>query len=446
MKSENFTETAFTKPGGLGSPVTITHHVYRTNHGGIVQGWTTAKHGKPAAVVTQRSTFNHDVDSVIGFLRWGDPKLTHGVKSWDKGAAEIGYTFNWFYVDSRHTAYYVSGQDPIRAKGADPNLPTWGDGQADWRGFLSPKRHVHETDPKQGFFVSWNNKPAPGFSAADDQYGYGPVYRSQMLVDALKHEISLTHHKLTRADVVRAMETAASRDLDGLTVLPQLLGYTTGHHEPKGVATMLRTLHSWYADGAHRKRKTPSHPQYEHHAAVAIMDELVPNLIESVYNPLLSSGGVGGQGSTGGATTPGYAILPMQFVNTPNSGDAHLGSAYDAGWEGYLEKTLRQLRGQHPADPFTSVITRHWCGGGPATCRVAINQALRKTYRTLRRENATTKVSRWTTNSALKADSATSMPEYDAIGFRAIGVMTQPLINWQNRPTFQQVVQFYSHR
>ena len=33
-------------------------------------------------------------------------------------------------------------------------------------GFLPSSKHVHETDPKQGFFVSWNNKPAPGFSAS----------------------------------------------------------------------------------------------------------------------------------------------------------------------------------------------------------------------------------------------------------------------------------------
>ena len=59
----------------------------------------------------------------------------------------------------------------------------------------------------------------------------------------------------------------------------------------------------------------------------------------------------------------------MQFVNTPNSGDAHLGSAYDGGWEGYMQKTLQQLRGKHPADPFTSVITAHWCHGGPGSCR-----------------------------------------------------------------------------
>ena len=107
------------QPGGPGAPATINHHIYLTRHG-VVQGWTTADHGKPVAVVNQRSTFNHDVDSVVGFLRWGEPKLTHSVASWEKGAARIDYTFNWFYVDSQHDAYYVSGQDPIRAKGVEP--------------------------------------------------------------------------------------------------------------------------------------------------------------------------------------------------------------------------------------------------------------------------------------------------------------------------------------
>jgi hypothetical protein len=38
------------------------------------------------------------------------------------------------------------------------------------------------------------------------------------------------------------------------------------------------------------------------------------------------------------------------------------------------------------------------------------------------------------------------MPQFDAITFRALGVETQPNIDWQNRPTFQQVVQFPAHR
>ncbi|HVW81685.1 MAG TPA: penicillin acylase family protein [Mycobacteriales bacterium] len=450
MTAEDFTENALTKPGGLGAPVSIDHKIYLTRHG-VVQGWTTV-HGQPVAVVNQRSTYNHDIDSVAGFLQWGDPKQTYSVRSWERGAAKIQYTFNWFYVDDKHAAYYVSGRDPIRAAGANPNLPTWGTGKAEWQGFLPPSRHVHETDPKQGFFVSWNNKPAPGFSAADDQYGYGPTYRSQMLVAQLKHQIRITHHKLTRADVVKAMETAASQDLDGLTVLPQLLAYEKGQHHSRGVARMLRVLAAWHATGAHRRRANPSAPRYKDHAAVAIMDELEPALIEAVYDKLLGAGGIGGQGSTGGAVVPGYNILPMQFVNTPNSGDAHLGSAYEGGWEGYMQKTLQQLRGQQPADPFTSVITSKWCGGGPSTCASAIGKALTSVYRTLEAENGTPDVAKWAVNSALLADRKTtgdkheSMPEYDAIHFRPLGIVGQPFPNWQNRPTFQQVIQFPAHR
>jgi acyl-homoserine lactone acylase PvdQ len=452
MQKETFTESAVPHPGGPGAPVTLTHTIYLTRHG-VVQGWTKAGHGKPVAVVNQRSTFHHDVDSVVGFLRWGEPSLTHSVASWEKGAANIGYTFNWFYVDSRHAAYYVSGRDPVRGKRVDPNLPTWGTGKAEWRGMLPASRHVHQTDPKQGFFVSWNNKPAPGFSAADDQYGYGPTYRSQLLVDQLKHQLRVHHHRLTRADVVRAMETAASQDLDGVTVAPQLLAYEKGSHHSKGVRTMLAVLRHWMTHGAHRKKPKPSAAQYQAHSAVAIMDELEPRLIEAVYNRLLrKGGGITGSGSTGGASTPGYAILPMQFVNTPNSGGAHLGSSYDGGWEGYMQKTLQQLRGRHPADRFTSVITSRWCTSGPASCRAAITKALTATYRALKKVNGSSNVASWTKDSALADDEASSgnsnetMPQYDAIGFRALGVETQPNIDWQNRPTFQQVIQFPAHR
>ena len=38
------------------------------------------------------------------------------------------------------------------------------------------------------------------------------------------------------------------------------------------------------------------------------------------------------------------------------------------------------------------------------------------------------------------------MPEFDSIGFRALGLVGQPNIDWQNRPTFQQVVEFPRHR
>ena len=156
--------------------------------------------------------------------------------------------------------------------------------------------------------------------------------------------------------------------------------------------------------------------------------------------------GVGPVGSNGGATALGYNILPMPFVNTPNSGGQHLGSAYDGGYEGYLQKTLTQLRGQSPPAPFTSVITSRWCGSGPASCGTAVDAALARTYTALVAANGgSTNVASWTASTASKAAGQT-MPQFDAIAFRALGIVGQPTIDWQNRPTFQQVVQFPRHR
>jgi hypothetical protein len=441
MTHETFDETVMPKPGGQGAPGQLNHDVYLTRHG-VVQGWTTAG-GKPVAVVTQRSTYGHEVDSVVGFLGWGRPSVTHDVNSWMAGASKIEYTFNWFYADNRDIGYYTSGRDPVRPSNVDPALPTWGDGRSEWQGFLSAAKHVHQVNPAQGFFVSWNNKPAPGFSAADDQYGYGQVFRSLLLTAQVK--AALARGKITRSRLVQAMETAASQDLDGVTVMPLLLSEIGNRAEPAGVGAMLAQLRGWIADGAHRHKNAPGDSQYAHAAAVAISDELMPRLIRALYDPILAGGGLGTVGSNGGAETSGYAVLPMQWVNTPNSGGAHLGSAYDGGYESYVVSTLEQLLGRHPADGFGTAITSRECAGGPSTCAQTIDAALQATYDALVQANGSSDVASWTASTDSKAAGQT-MPQFDAIHFRALGIVGQPDIDWQNRPTFQQVIQFPRHR
>lgn len=445
MTHETFTETAVPKPGGLGAPTVIEHDIYRTRHG-IVQGWTTADGGKPVAVVNQRSTYDHEVDSVVGFIHWADPGLTHDAASWTAGAAQIGYTFNWFYADDHDIAYYNSGLDPVRPSGVDPNLPTWGTGQAEWQGFLPDNGHPQTIDPSSGILTSWNNKQAPKFSASDSQYGYGDVFRVQMLDTQIARQLADHGGKLTRANLVQAMETAASQDLDGLTTLPELLPYLASRTEPAGVRQMLGVLDTWNAAGDHRRKAASGDAQYADHSAVAIMDVLQENLIRAMFDPILAAGGISGVGSTGGAAARGYAALPMQWVNSPNSGGAHLGSAYDGGYESYVLKVLRQLRGEPVAQPFGSVITSRVCGSGPESCPAAFDRALTDTYNTLVQANGgSTDVSSWKATPDTNAAGQT-MPRYDAIGFRQIGIVGQPDIDWQNRPTFQQVVEFPRHR
>jgi acyl-homoserine lactone acylase PvdQ len=438
MQQENFTEVGIPKAGGQGAPAVITHTLFITGHG-VVQGWTTAG-GQPVAVVNQRSTFNHELDSAIGFLDWADPSVTHDAASWMVGASEIDYTFNWLYVDTRDIAEFTSGLDPLRPSNLDPNLPTWGTGNAEWQGWLAPSDHPHTTDPTSGLIVSWNNKPAPGFSAADSTYSYGPLYRSMTLVDELHHQLTLHGGKLTRANVVSAMQVGAVTDFDGRYLVPELASYMSGVALPPTDAAMLAQLQSWAAGGALRRRAKPGDAEYADAAGVAIMDELEPRLIRAFFDPIFAAGGVG---SYAGADDR-YSIVPMEWVNTPNNDGGRLGSAYDdPGWAGHELRLLRQLQHQPVGQPFSPGVNARVCGpGGAADCLGAVVNALNATYAAMVSANGgSTNVSAWTQDTATHS-AGQNMPAFDDIGFQAVGVVGQPNIDWQNRPTFQQVVSF----
>jgi hypothetical protein len=208
------------------------------------------------------------------------------------------------------------------------------------------------------------------------------------------------------------------------------------------VQAMLDQLRTWVSSGALRRKAAATDTQYASAAAVAIMDELWPRLIQAVFDPLFAAGGV--QGSGGTAT--GYTVFPMKFEDTPNGGGAHHGSAYQSGWDGYLQKILGQVQGAQVAQPFPAEVISQVCGGGLAACPAAIDQALASAYQALVSANGgSADVASWTQDAATAAGGQT-MPVYDQVQFAAIGVVGQPAIDWQNRPTFQQVAQFPAHR
>jgi hypothetical protein len=221
-----------------------------------------------------------------------------------------------------------------------------------------------------------------------------------------------------------------------------LLAETAGRPEPAGVQAMLGQLRSWLADGALRRKAAPGDAQYAHAAAVAIMDELWPRLVRAVFDPLFAAGSV----SSYQGMASGYGAFPMEFENTPDGGGAHHGSAYQDGWDGYLVKILDQLQGQPVAQPFPAAVTGQVCGGGLATCPAAIDQALAGTYQApVTANGGSTSVPGWTQDTATQSAGVT-MPAYDDIVFQAVGIVGQPAIDWQNRPTFQQVASFPAHR
>jgi len=428
MNAYTHTETADPNVTGVNTssppdsqlePKSIDFSVLRTRHG-IVQLRTTVK-GRPVAVVLQRSTYGHEVDSALGFQRLMQPSYVHGPKDFQHAVSAIDYTFNWFYTDSKHIAYYCSGRLPLRAKGYDADLPHWGDTRYDDRGWLGFGEHARAIDPAQGYLVSWNNKPAPGFSAADNDWGYGPVYRSLALEDRIKAQFR-SGRKFTREQLVLAMEDAASVDVRGEYLLPLVLDVIGTPSDPQD-REAVALLRSWVRKGAHRVDRART-GAYADQAAIAILDAWW----EPAKNGLPASDPALPREVLRNALGDLVDLLPQGLDDHPRQG---IGSSFnDVAWYGYVSKDLRRVLQQSEQAPYSRV----YCGSRGA-CRTRLLASLDTVVKALLAKQGKQSVAALTYDKHL-----------DDIRSVTAGVVGVRAIDWQNRPTFQQAVHFTRHR
>jgi acyl-homoserine lactone acylase PvdQ len=404
-------ETALPNAAAPGAPQTYRFLVLRTEHG-IVQLRTTVD-GEPVAVVLQRSTYGRELDSALGFERLGNPDYVKDAASFRNAAAAIDYTFNWFYVDDRDIAYYSSGRLPLRADGVDGHLPRWGDAAYDWQGWLAVADHPQQVNPPSGYLVSWNNKQAPGFGAADDQWGYGPVHRSEAISDRLAALASAGG--VTTTDVVAAVQDAATVDSRAVYTLPSLLDVIGDDPELADAVALLR---GWQQRGAHRLDQDRD-GAYEEQAAVALFDAWWAGTDEQGVAQDLLSGTLGDL----------VGELPQRHDDHPRQG---LGSSWNGvAWYGYVLKDLDVIRGTDPG-----AWSEAYCGGGDlATCQADLRASLRAAVDRVLAEQGVSSVSQ------LTYDKHT-----DDIRSTTAGLVAVRPIDWQNRPTFQQVVNYQGHR
>src|SRR4051812_6976041 len=394
---------------------------------GIVIARGTVKN-RPVAFTSLRATYRHEADSGLAFLELNDPNAIKGPADFQKAAALIPFTFNWFYIDANHIAYQNSGANPIRATNTDPNLPIKGDAAYTWRswapGFTdkpltvsstAPVTHPHATD--QVYLTDWNGKQARGYAAADGNFGYGPVYRSALL-DTRIRKLIAGPKKATLPQLTQAMADAATVDLRGDRVLPYALALLKNVRDPQ-VKAAVATLQAWHATGAHRI-DADGDGRYEHADAIRIMDAWWPRWLRAEFGPAL-----GPQLFNDIA-----AVHPLD--NPPNNEGDHVGSAWQDGWYSFAAKDLRKL-----LKPRTRVQwSRVYCGNGSRTrCRRALAGSLKAALAADPKKLYDDKIC---AQAGRQADQAC----YDSIWFRPLGGITQPMIPWQNRPTFQQVVEF----
>lgn len=377
---------------------------FRQTVHGPVQGYATVA-GRRVAISLSRSTRGREILSARAFLALNRNEVT-SARSFQTTMSGIEFSFNWFYADSKDIAMFSSGRLPVRAAGTDSALPTVGTGDYEWRGFLAPAAHAQGISPKSGAILNWNNKPAANVGSADSNLSYGSVQRVDLFTPLVA-----ARKKHTVADVVSIMNKAATQDLRVIRLLPIVKAVLeTGPAPSPRAAEMLKQLEAWrLAGGSRLDRDLDGRVD---HPGAAIMDAVWPRLADAALSPVLG---------------PLVDRLAQLMERSDDAGPG--GSAYISGWYGYVDKDLRSLLGR----PVKGAFKTKFCGGGDlGACRASLWGAF---------ESA---------GASLQAAQGATVPDWRADANRerirfTSGVL-QDTMRWTNRPTFQQVVSFRTHR
>jgi len=375
---------------------------YRTTVHGPVVGYARSG-GRLVALSRKRASFGRDIewqypfrDATLGRIR--------SARTFFDAFARSPFTFNAAYADDRDIAVYSAGRLPLRAPGVDPRLPTKGTGEYEWRGFLSQAGHPQQVNAADGTLVNWNNKPAAGFAAADDQFDYGTIHRVQLLDAGLagrdKHDL---------ASVVGAMNRAATQDLRAVVAWPTVAEVLAGGPAPSERARrMVELIAEYRARGANRL-DLDGDGRVDHPGA-AIMDAIWEPIADAVFQPVL-----GGQ---------------LARFKTLAGADANTEDDFTSGRLGHVDKDLRRLLGKPERGPYS----QRYCGRGDlAACRAALWAAIDAAGAAL--------------EAAQGADPAAwrASAEAEKIGFLP-GLLPYKL-RYTNRPSgIQQVITFRGHR
>ncbi|MGH2837613.1 MAG: penicillin acylase family protein, partial [Thermoleophilaceae bacterium] len=375
----------------------------QTVHGPVTGYATTG--GERVAISRSRSTRGREVLSMKLWYDLNSNKIKSGA-DFVKAANQLEHTFNVPYADEKEIALFSTCRCPKRAPGTDPGLPTRGTGEYEWRGFLKGRDHPQQVK-RNGVILNWNNKPAPGWAAADDQWSFGSVFRVQLFEDAISKR-----RKHTLASLTGVMNLGAMQDHRGAVVLDAPIEVMDTRPAPNPrAAQMLAVLKDWRANGS--IRIDADLDGFNDHPGVAILDAWWPRLADAVMSRVL------------GDLTE--RLVQVNGRGNPPDGDGNLSTA---PWAGYIDKDLRTLLGKDVEGPYNA----RYCGAGDlATCAADLWASLEATGAELEAAQGTADPSAW-------RDST----EPERIRYRP--GLIEKRIEFTNRPTFQQAISFSDGR
>lgn len=411
------------------------HEVYfKESVHGPISGTVTID-GAPYAVANARANRGREPWSARALADLSTNQVTSSA-SFFKVANEFETTFNWHYVDSKNICFFSSGRLPVRATGLDSSLPTLGTGAYDWTGFISQNTHPHGCNPKavagdnaSAIITNWNNHPAKGWGAADDEWGYASSHRMGLF----QRDFRLNHpsgKRLKLNDVVSVMNRVATQDVsavDGWPNVKRMLlsdGNTlTGVSPNADTTALVNAIDDWITNQDASRLDSTLDSKFDFPGVVAwgtawprIVDAVMGGgLTQSLANDLLNKAGRGDKTNQGAGT-------------------------------GMVRKDLGTLLG----DTFKSPTSMNYCGrgstgsAGRTACRAAIWTALQAAAAQVVTDTGTSVSPTWLTTTG-------NNPLAQRIHFAPLNP-TDPAtgqeftMRWTNRPTFQQAISFSSHR
>jgi hypothetical protein len=148
------------------------------------------------------------------------------------------------------------------------------------------------------------------------------------------------------------------------------------------------------------------------HPGAAVMDAAWPLIARAVMRPVLGS-----------------LVERLAQLHTVSDNANPQGSAYIAGWYGYVDKDLRSLLGRSVQAPYST----RYCGRGDLdACRESLWAAITAACAALTAKHTSDPGTWWADARAERINFTTGL--------------IRDTMAWTNRPTFQQVMSFSGHR
>ena len=380
-----------------------------------------------------RATYFHEVDSArrVRGLQQPERKCTTP-QDFKRAASKINYTFNWFYIDDKHIAYFNSGDNPVRAQARRPGPPDLRarakyTGRAanpndQTRARRTPPLAEHPQVIDQRYLTSWNNKQARGLPRRGRQL----LLRADLpLADARRADQasgSRAKSKMSLPELIDAMEDAGTVDLRGDAVAALALKVIGKPERPAAAparSTTLQRLGHPARTGATATTTAPT-TQAE---AVRIMDAWWPRWVR-------------GRVPARRSAAPLYRGIDEHPADSTTRRTTTARTS--APPTGRLVRLRQRTCARCSATGRGPLLARSTAAAASlARCRKALRSSLQgraggPDARALRHDRVCTRTG---DQMVLRRGPP-----------RAVGGATQPPIHWINRPTFQQAVEIQAQR